>query len=101
MHNVLVFAFSVSATPKPGPIDKPLQELLNMLVATGLIAAAIGFVTGGVMSVVGGSGGNYGIAARGKRLRPLAHESKQGIERSGEQAEVVARPGLFPGAKRL
>ncbi len=68
MHNVLVFAFSVSATPKPGPIDKPLQELLNMLVATGLIAAAIGFVTGGVMSVVGGSGGNYGIAARGKAM---------------------------------
>ena len=68
MHNVLVFAFSVSATPKPGPIDKPLQELLNMLVATGLIAAAIGFVTGGVMSVVGGSGGNYGIAARGKGM---------------------------------
>jgi hypothetical protein len=68
MHNVLVFAFSVSATPKPGPIDKPLQQLLNMLVATGLIAAAIGFVTGGVMSVVGGSGGNYGIAARGKAM---------------------------------
>ena len=68
MHNVLVFAFSVSATPKPGPIDKPLQQLLNMLVATGLIAAAIGFVTGGVMSVVGGSGGNYGIAARGKGM---------------------------------
>ena len=41
MHNVLVAAFSVSATPKPGPIDKPLQQLLNMLVATGLIAAAI------------------------------------------------------------
>ena len=68
MHNVLVLAFSVSATPKPGPIDKPLQQLLNMLVATGLIAAAIGFVTGGVMSVVGGSGGNYGIAARGKAM---------------------------------
>ena len=68
MHNVLVFAFSVSATPKPGPIDKPLQQLLNVLVATGLIAAAIGFVTGGVMSVVGGSGGNYGIAARGKAM---------------------------------
>ena len=68
MHNVLAFAFSVSANPKPGPIDKPLQELLNMLVATGLIAAAIGFVTGGVMSVVGGSGGNYGIAARGKGM---------------------------------
>ena len=68
MHSVLAFAFSVSATPKPGPIDKPLQELLNMLVATGLIAAAIGFVTGGVMSVVGGSGGNYGIAARGKGM---------------------------------
>ena len=68
MHNVLVFAFSVSATPKPGPIDKPLQELLNMLVATGLIAAAIGFVTGGVMSVVGGNGGNYGIATRGKGM---------------------------------
>jgi hypothetical protein len=68
MHNVLVFAFNVSATPKPGPIDKPLQQLLNMLVATGLIAAAIGFVTGGVMSVVGGSGGNYGIAARGKGM---------------------------------
>jgi hypothetical protein len=68
MHNVLVLAFSVRATPKPGPIDKPLQELLNMLVATGLIAAAIGFVTGGVMSVVGGSGGNYGIAARGKAM---------------------------------
>jgi len=41
---------------------------LNMLVAIGLIAAAIGFVTGGVMSVVGGSGGNYGIAARGKGM---------------------------------
>lgn len=68
MHNVLVFAFRVSATPKPGPIDKPLQQLLNVLVATGLIAAAIGFVTGGVMSVVGGSGGNYGIAARGKAM---------------------------------
>ena len=57
MHHVLAFAFTGSATPKPGPIDKPLQQLLNMLVATGLIAAAIGFVTGGVMSVVGGMAG--------------------------------------------
>jgi hypothetical protein len=68
MHNVLAFAITVSATPKLGPIDKPLQQLLDMLVATGLIAAAIGFVAGGVMSVVGGSVGNYGIAARGKGM---------------------------------
>ena len=68
MHNVFVFGFSVGATPTPGPIDKPLQHLLNMLVATGLIAAAIGLVSGGVMTVVGGNGGNYGIATRGKGM---------------------------------
>src|SRR5437773_1924270 len=68
MHNLFAFAYTVSANPQPGPIDKPLQHLLNMLVATGLIAAAIGFVSGGVMSVVGGHGGNYGIATRGKSM---------------------------------
>jgi hypothetical protein len=68
MHNVLAFAFSVSATPQTGPIDKPLQQLLNTLVATGLILSAIGFVFGGAMSAVGGHGGNYGLATRGRSM---------------------------------
>jgi hypothetical protein len=72
MHEILALAFTVSATPKTGPIDKPLQQLLNVLVATGLIAAALGFVGGGVMSVVGGGGGNYGIATRGRSMMAWA-----------------------------
>ena len=68
MHHVLLFAIKVTVNPKPGPIDKPLQQLLNVLVATGLIAAAIGFVSGGAISVVGGHGGNYGLATRGKSM---------------------------------
>lgn len=68
MHHVLAFAFTVNATPKLGPIDKPLQDLLDTLVATGLILAAIGFVFGGAMSAVGGHGGNYGVATRGRSM---------------------------------
>ena len=68
MRHVLLFAIKVTVNPKPGPIDKPLQQLLNVLVATGLIAAAIGFVSGGAISVVGGHGGNYGLATRGKSM---------------------------------
>ena len=72
MHHVLLFAIKVTVNPKPGPIDKPLQQLLNVLVATGLIAAAIGFVSGGAISVVGGHGGNYGLATRGKSMMSWA-----------------------------
>jgi hypothetical protein len=68
VHHVLLFAIKVTVNPKPGPIDKPLQQLLNVLVATGLIAAAIGFVSGGAISVVGGHSGNYGLATRGKSM---------------------------------
>jgi hypothetical protein len=72
VHHVLLFAIRLTVHPKTAPIDKPLQELLNVLVATGLIAAAIGFVSGGAMSAVGGQSGNYGLAARGKSMMAWA-----------------------------
>jgi hypothetical protein len=30
-----VYGFSISGTPQSGPIDKPLQELFNLLLTTG------------------------------------------------------------------
>lgn len=65
MHHPLLFAISLHVSPKSGPIDRPLQELLNLAVATGLLLAGIGFVTGAGLAAVGRHSGNYELARRG------------------------------------
>jgi hypothetical protein len=68
MQSVLVFAYSVSATPTTANIDKPLQHLLDVLMGSGLIISAIGFVVGGSLTAVGANSGSYGLATRGKSM---------------------------------
>jgi hypothetical protein len=65
MTHLFAYAFSISASPQSGPIDKPLQTLLNLGLATGLLLCAIGFVIGCALRAVGGNSGNYQIAQRG------------------------------------
>ena len=65
MTHLFVYAFSIHANPQPGPIDKPLQQLLDLGLATGLLLCGLGLVIGFARRAVGGNSGNFEISRRG------------------------------------
>jgi hypothetical protein len=68
LHQIMLFGFSVSGTPTNAPIDKPLQQLVDVLMGTGILLCLIAFIAGAAMKAVGGQSGNYGAAQRGQSM---------------------------------